>query len=75
MNNRPVSSDLTQKLYTCVQDKIGTNTSASDCFMLAMSIGRGVGRKFKVEDLPRLSNLVYQLYLQVAQNIDQFDLY
>jgi hypothetical protein len=61
MNNRPVSPELTQRLYTQIQNKLQEKEHAtgSDVFMLCMAVGRGLGRKFREEDLPRANNLIY----------------
>ena len=40
-----------------------------------MALARGLGRKLSPENLSKFSDLVYSLYVGVAQNIDSYDLY
>ena len=45
MNNKPMTIEVTTKLFTEVQNKI-EKASGSETFMLSMAVMRGLGRKF-----------------------------
>lgn len=74
MNNRPVPKELTHNLFTQIQAKM-EKANSNDTFMVCMAVGRGLGRKFSAEELPRLSNLIYNLYVQAATHMNAYDLY
>jgi hypothetical protein len=48
---------------------------SKELFYLCMALARGIGKKLDPEQLPKFSDLVYSLYIGVAQNIKSYDLY
>lgn len=74
MNNRPMDSKLTSTLFDKTLERI-EKAKSKDVFYLAMAIGRGLGKKFAKEDVKGFSDLVYNLYLVSAREINDFDLF
>ncbi len=48
---------------------------SKEFFYICMALARGLGRKFEAENLSKFSDLVYSLYVGVAQHINSYDLY
>jgi len=48
---------------------------SKEAFYICMALARGLGRKLSAEKLPKYSDLIYSLYVKVAQNIGSYDLY
>lgn len=67
--------ELTAGIFREILAKLDPKeATGSDAFMLCMAVGRGTGRKFNADDIPKYSNVIYSLYTVVAHNIDSFNL-
>lgn len=69
MNNRAINKETTALIFGSILQKKIEDANSSDTFMLCMAVGRGLGRKFQVDDIPRLGNLVYLLYTKVTEHM------
>ena len=69
-----MTEELTYQLFHNVLGKMD-KAESKDVFYLSMAIGRGLkNKKFTIEQVPRYSDVCYNLYLACTKMLYEYDL-
>lgn len=74
MNSRPISAELQTRVVGETHKQLD-KAESKDVFYTCMAMSRGLGKKLFPQNLHKLSDLFYVLYLMSSKNIKEFDMY